>query len=93
MSKGPGKDTRLNPSSLTVGVTKSGECFEIVDDWKKADNRHRDIGEHWIGYIVFTQEDYSGDNFMKKRTVLSKLKPGVRWADEDEYWLVPRENA
>ena len=83
VSKGPGKDLRFNPSRLTVGVTRSGECFELVDNWNKSENQHRNVGEPWIGYTVFTQEDYRGSDFMSERTVLSKMKPGVRWADSD----------
>ena len=81
VAKGPGKDIELNPSRLTVGITKSGRHFETVDNWQSDENSHRDIGESWVGYTVFTQKGHKGNDYMTKRSdILSHLKNGVRWA-------------
>ena len=82
--KGPGKDLKLKQARLTVGVTKSGEHFEIVDDWSRQDTRHRRLDEQWIGYTVFTEDKVESEDFHQRRAKICRSLGTQRWADASE---------
>ena len=77
VAKGPGKDANLNVSRSAVGITKSGKCFELVDDWTEEGKAHRVLEESFVGYTEFTQKN------SRAATFGMGLVKGARWADQD----------
>ena len=71
MSEGPGKDIKMNCGRLTFGVTKSGEHFEIVDDWSQPENSHKNLQRPWIGYTMFTEDRDGAEDLHQSRTKFS----------------------
>ena len=53
IAKGPTQGTQLSSIRFTKGITRSGRRFEFHDRWNKAERRHLQIDEDWIGTTVF----------------------------------------
>ena len=75
VAKGPSKDLKLNPSRRTIGVTKSGEKFELVDNWMSSENSHRRLDEQFIGFTIFTQQG------SKYSSLQEHDRKGASWSD------------
>ena len=84
VSKGPGKDVPIKKNRLTVGVTSEGEHFEIVDDWSRPENSHKNMQRPWIGYTMFTEDCDGAEDLHQKRTKFSWAPQRVKWADQCE---------
>ena len=84
VAKGPGKDVPMKHNRLTVGITKDGEHFEVVDDWSLPKNSHRKIDTPWIGYTVFAEEREDVRDLHQERTQMKWLSRNCRWADDGE---------
>ena len=84
VSKGPSKDVPIKKGRLTVGVTNEGEHFEIVDDWSRPENSHKNMQKPWIGYTMFAEDCEGAEDLHQSRTKFSWTQPRVKWADQCE---------
>ena len=50
---GPSKKTKLVAARKTIGVTVSGEHFQMFDDWTKPENAHAQAEKPWTGKTTF----------------------------------------
>ena len=84
VAKGPSKDIPIKHNRLTVGITKDGEHFEVVDNWNMPKNSHRRLESPWIGYTVFTEDREGVRDLHQERTRMNWMPRSCRWADEGE---------
>lgn len=83
VSKGPSSGTSLQSVRFTCGVIRSGEGFEIFDDWTRLENSHKVLDEPWVGYSVFTGKPGCNFDLKRQRGDIPLSLGGGRWADEE----------
>ena len=71
VAKGPSKDTPIRHNRLTVGITKDGEHFEVVDDWSLPKKGHRKLDSPWIGYTTLAEDREGVRVLHQERTQIS----------------------
>ena len=51
--RGPPKNAKLELTRKTCGTFKSGETFEVEDEWSGSASAHRFLKDAWVGSTEF----------------------------------------